>query len=113
MGADSGLRGYPVRQFVGNRSFRLSIEERYFIADDVFQLVSFAVAAFVDTGYAWPEDQKMMLRDLRSDVGLSLLLGRNRIAATTPGLRFDLAYALNPIAGVGRWQFSIGSTIGL
>ena len=31
----------------------------------------------------------------------------------SPGLRLDLAYALNPIAGVSRWQFSIGSTIGL
>jgi hypothetical protein len=113
LGADSGLRGYPVRQFVGNRSFRLSIEERYFIADDVFQLLSFAVAAFLDTGYAWPEGEKMMLRDLKSDVGVSLLLGRNRIAATTPGLRLDLAYALHPIAGVDRWLFSIGSAIGL
>jgi hemolysin activation/secretion protein len=113
LGADSGLRGYPVRQFVGNRSFRMSIEERFFIADDVFQLVSFAVAAFFDTGYAWPEGRKMMLRDFKSDVGVSLLLGRNRIAATTPGLRFDLAYALDPIDGIGRWQFSIGSAIGL
>ena len=113
LGADAGLRGYPVRQFVGNRSFRLTLEERFFIADDVAQLVSFALAAFFDTGFAWPEGQKMMARDLKTNIGVSLLLGRNRLAASTPGVRFDVAYALDPIVGVSRWQFSFRSRIAL
>ncbi len=113
LGAEAGLRGYPVRQFVGNRSFRLTLEERFFVADDVAQLVSFALAAFVDTGFAWPEGQKMMAGDLKTDIGVSLLLGRNRLAATTPGVRFDVAYALDPIVGVNRWQFSFRSRIAL
>lgn len=113
LGAEAGLRGYPVRQFVGNRSFRLTLEERFFIADDVAQLVSFALAAFVDSGFAWPEGQKMMARDLKTNIGVSLLLGRNRLAASTPGVRFDVAYALDPIVGVNRWQFSFRSRIAL
>ena len=98
---------------MGNRSFRLTLEERFFVADDVAQLVSFALAAFVDTGFAWPEGQKMMAGDLKTDIGVSLLLGRNRLAATTPGVRFDVAYALDPIVGVSRWQFSFRSRIAL
>ena len=35
LGAESGLRGYPVRQFAGTRSLLLSAEERWFVADDV------------------------------------------------------------------------------
>jgi hemolysin activation/secretion protein len=113
LGAESGLRGYAVRQFVGDRSLRMNFEERFFIADDVMQLVSVAVAAFFDTGYAWPEGGSLGLADLKSNLGLSLLLGRNRLSATTPGVRFDLAYALNPVAGQSRWLFSFGSKIAL
>jgi hypothetical protein len=113
LGAENGLRGYPVRQFVGDRSFRISIEERFFISDDVLQLISLGVAAFFDTGYAWPEGRIIRLADLRSDVGLSLLVGRNRISSATPGFRFDLAYALDPIEGRSRWLFSITSRVEL
>jgi hypothetical protein len=113
LGAENGLRGYPVRQFVGDRSLRMSIEERCFISDDVMQLFSFGAAVFFDTGYAWPEGRSVRLGDLKSDVGVSLLVGRNRISSTTPGFRFDLAYALNPIEGRGRWLLSITSKIEL
>jgi hemolysin activation/secretion protein len=113
LGADNGLRGYPVRQFVGDRSLRMSVEERFFVADDVMQLVSFALAAFFDTGYAWQEGQSLRLRDLKSNAGVSLLVGRNRLSSTTPGFRLDLAYALNPVEGRSRWLFSITSRVAL
>ena len=110
LGAESGLRGYPVRQFVGTRALLLSAEERWFIADDVGQLVSLGVAGFVDSGFAWAEGRRVDIGDLRTSVGVSLLLGANRIAARS-GIRFDLAYALNPIDDVGRWVFVSGSDI--
>lgn len=113
LGADNGLRGYPVRQFVGTRALLLSAEQRVFIADEVMQLVSFAAAVFVDSGFAWPEGRSIRLDDLKSDVGVSLLLGRARLSSTTPGVRFDLAYALDPILGRSRWLFSVGSRIEL
>ena len=113
LGAESGLRGYPVRQFSGNRSFLLSLEGRWFLTDNIAQLVSIGVAAFFDSGFAWPRGQPMRLSDMHSDIGVSLLLGTNRVAASRPGIRIDVAYALDPIAGRSRWLLSAGSRIGL
>ena len=110
LGGDSGLRGYPVRQFVGTRSLLLTAEERWFFADDVGQLASFGAAGFVDSGFAWAEGQSLALGDLRTSVGVSLLVGANRLSAR-PGIRFDLAYALDPADHVGRWVFSSGSDL--
>ncbi len=112
LGAESGLRGYPVRQFNGTRSLLLSVEGRWFFADDVLRLVSVGVAGFVDSGYAWPEGMKVALKDLRSDVGVSLLLGANRVSASRPGVRVDLAYALRPVEGRSPWLLSAGSQVG-
>ena len=110
LGAESGLRGYPVRQFAGNRSLLLSAEERWFFADDVGQLLSLGLAAFVDSGFVWPEEQGVDLADLKTDVGFSLLVGSNRLS-TRGGVRLDVGYGLSPIAGSGRWVFTAGSDI--
>jgi hemolysin activation/secretion protein len=112
LGAESGLRGYPVRQFNGSRSLLLSFEGRWFLADDVMRLVSVGVAGFVDSGFAWPEGEKLALKDLRSDIGVSLLLGANRVSSSRPGVRIDLAYALRPVDGRSQWLFSAGSQVG-
>ena len=110
LGAESGLRGYPVRQFVGTRSLLLSAEQRWFIADEIGQLASLGVAAFVDSGFAWPEEQAVDLADLKTAVGISLLLGSNRLSSRG-GVRFDMGYALNDVIDAGRWVFSAGSSI--
>ena len=102
LGADRGLRGYPNRQFNGTRSLLLTAEERWFLADDVGQLLSIGVAAFVDSGYVWPADRPVDLSDLKTSVGVSLLLGSHRLASRG-GVRFDLAYGLDPVAGAKRW----------
>ena len=98
LGAESGLRGYPVRQFTGTRSLLLTLEERAFFADDVWQLFSFGVAAFVDSGFVWPAGRPVDLGDLRTGAGVSLLVGSHRLASRG-GVRFDLGYALDPVAG--------------
>lgn len=98
LGAETGLRGYPVRQFTGTRSLLLTLEERAFFADDVWQLFSFGVAGFVDSGFVWPEGRPVDLGDLRTGVGISLLVGSHRLASRG-GVRFDLGYALDPVAG--------------
>lgn len=112
LGAESGLRGYPVRQFTGDRSLLNSVEGRWFFWDDVLRVLSLGVAAFVDSGYVWPEGATMRLADLHSDVGVSLLLGATRASLTHPGVRVDFAYALNPLVGQSRWVVSAGSRIG-
>ena len=112
LGAESGLRGYPVRQFNGNRSLLLSLEGRWFLTDNIAHLVSVGIAAFFDSGFAWPRGQPMRLSDMHSDIGVSLLLGANRVSASKPGIRIDVAYALDPIDGRSRWLLSAGSHIG-
>lgn len=107
LGASNGLRGYAVNQFAGTRSLLLAAEARLFVADDVRQLLSFAVAAFAETGYAWPRGAPVARRDLRSDAGIGLMIGRNRLTARP--IRIDLAYAFDPAPGRGRWLLSVGS----
>ena len=100
------MRGYAVNQWAGSRSLLLGTEARLFVADDVAQLLSFALAAFGETGYAWPRGTAVNLSELRSDVGLGVMIGRNRL--TSRPLRMDLAYAFNPPPGRNRWQISMG-----
>lgn len=109
LGAETGLRGYPVRQFTGTRSLLLSAEERVFFADDVWQLFSFGVAGFVDSGFVWPAGRPVDLGDLRTGVGVSLLVGSHRLASRG-GVRFDIGYALNPVEGPdGRPKHWVGA----
>jgi len=110
LGAESGFRGYPVRQFQGTRSLLFSVEERWFIADDLVQLLSVGVAGFVESGFAWPDGLPVRLADLKTDIGGSLLLGSPRLSAG-PGVRLNLAYALDPLPFTDRWVFSAISTI--
>jgi hypothetical protein len=41
-------------------------------------------------------------------VGISLLVGRNRLTTSQRATRIDLAYAFNPAPGRGRWLLSFG-----
>ena len=111
LGAESGLRGYPVRQFAGTRSLLLSAEERWFVADDIGQMVSLGVAAFVDSGFAWPEGDSLSLADLKTAIGVSLLVGSNRLFLVGGGVRLDIGYAVVSVPDIGRWAFSFGSDI--
>ena len=111
LGTESGLRGYPVRQFAGTRSLLLSAEERWFVADDIGQVVSLGVAAFVDSGFAWPEGESLSLSDLKTAVGVSLLVGSNRLFLVGGGVRLDIGYGLVSVPDVSRWAFSFGSDI--
>jgi hypothetical protein len=106
IGAQNGLRGYAVNQWTGTRSLLLAGEARLFIADEVAKILSFAAAAFAETGYAWPTGRKVARHDLRGDVGLGLMIGRNRLTARP--LRIDVAYAFDPPPGRSRWQVSAG-----
>lgn len=110
VGGHNGLRGFGINQWTGTRSLLVGTEARVFVADDVAQLLSFAVAAFGEAGYAWNRATAVALRDLRSDVGLGLMIGRNRLASRP--LRVDVAYAFNPPPGRGRWQVSAGVSVG-
>lgn len=110
LGTESGLRGYPVRRFEGTRSLLLSAEERWFVADDIAQLLSVGVAAFVDSGFVWPDGRRIDLGDLKTGIGGSLLLGSNRLSSV-PGIRLDAGYGLNRVPNAGGWVFNALSSI--
>ena len=89
----------------------MTVEERWFFADDVGQLFSFGLAGFVDSGFVWADEREFDLSDLKTAVGVSLLLGSNRLS-TRGGVRLDVGYGLNRITEAGRWVFAVGSDIG-
>ncbi len=75
LGADTGLRGYDINTFSGDKRFVLNLEERTHLADDVFQLVSLGTAAFVDIGAANSNSiTELFSDDVYSDVGVGLRL---------------------------------------
>ena len=53
VGGDTGLRGYPSRYQAGDRSFVVSVEERYRAPIYLWHLFRIGFAAFVDAGRAW------------------------------------------------------------
>ena len=57
LGGDSGLRGYEQHYQVGDRSFLVNIEQRYYPDWHPFKLIRVGAAAFFDVGRAWFTDR--------------------------------------------------------
>jgi len=55
-GGDTGLRGYPSRYQWGNRSYLVSVEQRYFSDIYIARIVRLGFAAFFDAGRTWFAD---------------------------------------------------------
>jgi hypothetical protein len=73
LGADTGLRGYEINTFAGDKRMVLNLEERSHIADDIFQLVSLGTAVFVDVGGATSNALgDILTSDLYGDAGFGL-----------------------------------------
>lgn len=91
----TGLRGYRLHAFTGDRRLLVNLEDRVRITRELLHLIEIGAAAFVDAGYAWPVGAPVKLSDLRYDVGAGLRIALPR--APRLGLfRLDLAYALRP-----------------
>jgi hypothetical protein len=76
--------------FTGDRSFAATLEHRWFVWDEVLDLVGIGFGAFADYGGAWFEDQD---RRLGGNVGLSIIFGsaiggRVETGSLSFGLRF-------------------------
>lgn len=108
LGEDTGLRGYAIGQFSGERRLLFNLEDRLFFADDVLHLVSLGGALFFDSGYSWNPEDTMGLSDLRSAIGVGFRVALSRSSRNEP-IRFDLAYALNNNDQNSRLVFSIQS----
>jgi len=93
LGGDTGLRGYPTRQFDGDRRLLLSLEHRFFSDLEIFRLVRLGFAGFADVGDAWYQGGES-LSDLHSDFGLGLRFAVVRSSVATVS-RLDLAYSVD------------------
>jgi outer membrane translocation and assembly module TamA len=108
LGAESGLRGYSVREFSGNKKLFFSVEDRLFLNDEVLELFSIGGALFFDTGMVWRKDESVDLSELKSDVGIGLRFALTKSSAAEV-IRVDLAYALNENNANNRWVLTIKS----
>ena len=103
LGGDSGLRGYPAREFAGGKRLQMNLETRWFPR---FKLLSIEVGpvAFIDSGSVWQEGQSIDLADLRYSAGVGLRLGASKFAGS-PMLRLDAGYAFDDVE---RFPVSLG-----
>ena len=94
LGGDTGLRGYERNYQVGDRSFVISLEERYYSDWHPFRLFRVGAAAFLDVGRAWYDDRDNGSNDgVLADVGIGLRLNSSR-AQKTSVIHIDLAFPL-------------------
>lgn len=106
----TGLRGYRLHAFTGERKLIVNVEDRMRITRELFHLIELGGAIFFDAGYAWPRGEALRFSDLRADVGAGLRIGLPR-ASRHSLLRLDLAYALRPdLRGRRGWLFSFSSS---
>ena len=94
LGADTGLRGYEINTFEGDKRMVLNLEERSHFADDVLQLVSVGSAVFIDAGGATNSALgDILTTDLYGDVGFGLRFCFPR-ASGGGVVRVDVAFPL-------------------
>ncbi len=102
----TGLRGYLLHAFTGDRRLIFNLEERVVLTPEIAHLLELGAAAFADAGRAWPAGQPFSLADLRADAGVGLRLGLPR-ASLHDIWRIDLAYPLRPdLLGRQGWLVS-------
>lgn len=108
LGGTSGLRGYPVNAFAGNRLFQANLENRLFLVDDVFEFFGVGAVGFVDAGYAWPRGTSPVVGDIRASYGGGLRIHLSR-ASLGQVLRFDLAWPTRSMNGNRSPVFTFGT----
>lgn len=112
LGYPNGLRGYSRDAFTGDKRLLFSVEDRIFLAENLFRLVALGVLIFFDTGYVWDEGQSMDLSDLRYAVGTGLrvaipsVAGANVIRLTWG---FPLGSGVDPL---GDSVFTVATSTG-
>lgn len=97
LGGDSGLRGYPAREFTGDKRLLLNLEDRIFTPLNILT-VALGGVVFFDAGAVW--DDSVDLSELNYSVGIGLRLGYTKSPNSRVG-RIDLAWPLNRGGGFG------------
>lgn len=94
LGAENGLRAAGFQEFAGDRILRGNAEIRWVHREGWLDLFTPGLAAFVDFGTAWFEDEiDWTWRRLRGAVGVGLRIGLNRASQDRP-IRVDLGWPI-------------------
>lgn len=107
LGADNGLRGYPLRYQSGTRRALFSVEERFYTDLYVWQLFRVGGAAFFDIGRAWGGDNINAVNPgwLRN-AGLGLRIVSVRSAFSNV-LHVDLAFPIDATQDIKKVQLNV------
>jgi hypothetical protein len=116
LGGDTDLRGYPSRFQPGDRSYLLTLEERYYTDWFPFGLFRVGFAAFVDVGRAWFADEAPAWVpprdgdhfDTLANVGFGLRLESVRTRRDRV-LHIDFAHPLVDGPGVDSFQITLSA----
>ncbi len=111
LGGDNGLRGYPTRQFAGDRRFLLTLEHRYFGDWEILRLVRIGLAGFADLGDAWYGATGESFSDLHPDLGFGFRFAVTRSSIANVS-RLDLAYSVDAAqTNSPRFQILFGTAL--
>jgi len=104
LGLGTGPRAFRSHAFTGDRSFYTTMEYRYVVKEELWQLFGIGLAGFVDYGGAWYDGGS---RRTGWDAGLGLRLGASR-ASGVEAIRIDLARRFaTDVEGAG-WVVAVG-----
>lgn len=112
LGEDNGLRGYPRREFAGDRILRLNLEDRIDLGIST-RSFDFGAVVFADLGWA-SERGEGFGGPLRS-VGAGLRIGSNALLGGDV-LRIDLSFPLDELDGISYdplLSITLGQVFGL
>ncbi|MFH1283397.1 MAG: hypothetical protein ABII27_07010 [bacterium] len=108
LGGLNGLRGYPAREFTGNKGLLFSLEDRIFWAEEYLSIVGVGGVVFFDSGFAWDKGESISISDLKSDIGFGFRFALPRSCEAIV-FRLDFAYALDKVRDEDRFVISFGS----
>lgn len=103
LGVGVGPRSFGPHAFSGTRTVWGTFEHRWFVVDDLLDVLGLGLATFLDYGGAWYADRPSRFG---GNVGAGLRFGFNRSSGANTG-RLDLGYRFGEGFGK-RWVVSFG-----
>lgn len=95
LGADSGLRGYPARQFTGEKLLLMNLEDRQFWGSvAIGPKIEVGTVLFVDSGNVWKKEEEVDLDDMNWSTGFGFRLGFSNLPHQ-PIFRIDFGWAID------------------
>lgn len=105
LGFDTPPRSWEPHSFVGTRSIWAVLEHRWYVADNLFNLLGVGFAAFAEYGGAWYPGQP---KRFGGDAGLGLRMG-SAVGALPRTGRIDLGYRFGDGVTGDRLVLSLGA----